>query len=395
MNILTIETTCDETAAAVVTDRLDVLSSVVASQDALHERFGGVVPEIASRAHVERILPVIDEALRKAQLTLKDLDAIAVANTPGLAGSLLVGLTAAKTLCLACDLPLVAVNHLQAHIYACRFAPKKGSGTFCAKHPAGRSGKRFLTPFSASGRDVFPCIGLIVSGGHSNLYRCESPLDFTPLGGTIDDAAGEAFDKVASLLGLPYPGGPSIERAAAGGDPARHRFPRPLLADRTRFDFSFSGLKTAVRYLVAGPGKLKAGSREQGAGRGKRGLASTEKIGISTPCSQLLAPRSVADIAASFQEAIVDCLVGKAELALERTGYRTLCVGGGVAANSRLRERLEASAAEHGYVVHVPPLSLCTDNAVMGAIAVERLRAGQLADLSLDAVPGPLRTSRV
>src|SRR3990170_4880451 len=239
MNLLTIETTCDETAAAVVTDRLEVLASVVASQDALHERFGGVVPEIASRAHVERILPVIDEALRKAGRTLTDLDAIAVANTPGLAGSLLIGLTAAKALCLATDLPLLAVNHLQAHIYACRLA---------------------------SGADVFPCVGLVVSGGHSNLYRCDSPTDFTPLGGTIDDAAGEAFDKVASLLGLSYAGGASIERGAGGGDPRKHRFPRPLLDNPERLDFSFSGLKTAVRYLVVGPGKREARSREQGAG---------------------------------------------------------------------------------------------------------------------------------
>jgi N6-L-threonylcarbamoyladenine synthase len=372
MRILTLETTCDETAAAVVTDELQVLSSVTASQDALHERFGGVVPEIASRAHVERILPVIDEALRKAQLTLKDLDAVAVANTPGLAGSLLVGLTAAKALALACDLPLVAVNHLQAHIYACRFqsASKKGSGTFCAKHPPGRSGKRFLTPFSTpvGGRDVFPCVGLIVSGGHSNLYRCNSPIDFTPLGGTIDDAAGEAFDKVASLLGLPYPGGPAIERAAENGNASAHRFPRPLLDDDSRLDFSFSGLKTAVRYLVVGPGKL-------------------------TGNAPGLSPQQVADVAASFQEAIVDCLVGKAELALAQTGFDTLCVGGGVAANVCLRERLEASAGEHGYELHIPPLSLCTDNAVMGAIAIERLRAGELADLSLDAFPGPERAS--
>lgn len=348
MRILTIETTCDETAAAIVTDRLEVLSSVVASQDALHERFGGVVPEIASRAHVERILPVIDEALRQAGLTLDDVDAIAVANTPGLAGSLLVGLTAAKTLALARGLPLVAVNHLQAHIYACRMA---------------------------SGRDVFPCVGLIVSGGHSNLYRCESATDFTPLGGTIDDAAGEAFDKVASLLGLPYPGGPAIERAAKAGNPKAHRFPRPLLDDATRLDFSFSGLKTAVRYLLVGPGKLK----KQGVDR--------------SPCSTLPAPCSVADVAASFQEAVVDCLVGKAELALARVGYRTLCVGGGVAANSRFRERLEQSAAKHGYELHVPPLALCTDNAVMGAIAVERLRAGKFADLSLDIAPGPERAA--
>jgi N6-L-threonylcarbamoyladenine synthase len=342
MKILTIETTCDETAAAVVTDSLEVLSSVVASQDALHQRFGGVVPEIASRAHVERILPVIDETLRKAGLGLADLDAIAVANTPGLAGSLLVGLTAAKTLCLAAGLPLLAVNHLQAHIYACRMA---------------------------SGRNVFPCVGLIVSGGHSNLYRCESPTDFTPLGGTIDDAAGEAFDKVASLLGLPYPGGPSIQRAAETGNAKAIRFPRPLLDDDSRLEFSFSGLKTAVRYMVAGPGKITADPNR-------------------------LTPQEVADVAASFQEAVIDCLVGKAELALARVGFKTLCVGGGVAANKRFRERLEASAAGRGYELHVPPLSLCTDNAVMGAIAVERLRAGKLEELSLDVRPGLERMAR-
>jgi N6-L-threonylcarbamoyladenine synthase len=360
MNLLSIETTCDETAAAVVTDRLEVLSSVVASQDKLHERFGGVVPEIASRAHVERILPVIDEALRKAKITRGELAGVAVANTPGLAGSLLVGLAAAKALCVAWDLPLLAVNHLQAHIYACRIA---------------------------SGQNVFPCVGLIVSGGHSNIYRCENPTDFTPLGGTIDDAAGEAFDKVASLLGLPYPGGPSIERAARDGDPRRHRFPRPLLDDRERLDFSFSGLKTAVRYLVAGPGKLGAGSGERGAGRGEQGEGSA-----ASPSSTLLAPSSVADIAASFQEAVVDCLIGKAELAIERTGYGTLCVGGGVAANGRFRARLEESAARHGYTLYVPPLLLCTDNAVMGAIAIERFRAGKFEDLSLDIYPGQERT---
>src|SRR5262245_37304069 len=256
MNLLTIETTCDETAAAVINDRLEVLSSVVASQDELHKRFGGVVPEIASRAHVERILPVIDETLRKANLSVADLDGVAVANTPGLAGSLLVGLTAAKAICVAKNLPLLAVNHLQAHIYACRLA---------------------------SGRDVFPCVGLVVSGGHSNLYRCEGPTDFTPLGGTIDDAAGEAFDKVASLLGLPYPGGPSIERTARAGDPRQHRFPRPLLDNPDRLDFSFSGLKTAVRYLVAGPGRPDD---------------------MATTVAKLTPPE-VADIAAGFQEAVI------------------------------------------------------------------------------------------
>jgi N6-L-threonylcarbamoyladenine synthase len=384
MNILTIETTCDETAAAVVTDRLEVLSSTLASQDALHERFGGVVPEIASRAHVERILPVIDETLRKANLSLDDLDAVAVANTPGLAGSLLVGLSAAKALCVARNLPLLAVNHLQAHIYACRMA---------------------------SGRDVFPCVGLIVSGGHSNIYRCESPTDFAPLGGTIDDAAGEAFDKVASLLGLPYPGGPSIEKAALGGDASKYHFPRPLLDDESRLDFSFSGLKTAVRYLVDGQARqgdkerendeVRMTNDESGVGHSSCVIrhSSFENSSLS-PGLPVTPPRRIcdlsdfaADVAASFQEAVCDCLIGKAELALVRTGYRILCVGGGVAANKRLRTRFDESAAAHRYELFVPPLSLCTDNAVMGAIAVERLRAGKFADLSLDIRPGPERAA--
>jgi N6-L-threonylcarbamoyladenine synthase len=336
MLILTIESTCDETAAAVISDSLDVLSSVVASQDKLHERFGGVVPEIASRAHVERILPVIDQALAKAGVTLADLSAIAVAHRPGLAGSLLVGLIAAKSLALARGLPLVAIDHLQAHIYACRLA---------------------------AGRDVFPCVGLIVSGGHSNLYRCASPLDFTPLGGTIDDAAGEAFDKVASMLGLGFPGGPALQRAAERGDPRRFRLPRPLLNDSTRLDFSFSGLKTAVRYQLYGAGR-------------------PEMDGAA------LDPQLAADMAASFQAAIIDCLAGKALLALEHTGFSRLCVGGGVAANRPFRERLEQLAAERGFELHIPPLSLCTDNAVMGAIAVERIKAGQFATLDLDIEAG-------
>jgi N6-L-threonylcarbamoyladenine synthase len=339
MNILTLETTCDETAVAVVTDRLEVLGSVTASQDDLHRRFGGVVPEIASRAHLERILPVIDETLRRAGIAPGELDAVAVANTPGLAGSLLVGLVAAKTLALTLGIPLVAVNHLQAHIYACRLA---------------------------NGQEVFPCVGLIVSGGHTSLYRCLGPLDFEPLGATIDDAAGEAFDKVASLLGLPYPGGPSIQRAAEGGDPRAYRLPRAFLHDPERLDFSFSGLKTAVRYAVAGPGKLD-------------------------PAQIRLAPREVADLAASFQEAVVDCLVAKALAALRQVGLSTLCVGGGVAANARLRQRLSEEAARERIALYVAPLRLCTDNAVMGAIAIERHRAGMHESLDLDAFPGPLR----
>jgi N6-L-threonylcarbamoyladenine synthase len=334
--LLTIESTCDETAAAVINDKLEVLASVVASQDRLHEKFGGVVPEIASRAHVERILPVIHSTLEKAGVTLADLDAVAVANRPGLAGSLLVGLMAAKTLALACDLPLVAIDHLQAHIYACRLA---------------------------AGRDVFPCIGLIVSGGHSNIYRCASPLDFTPLGGTIDDAAGEAFDKVASMLGLGFPGGPALQRAAEKGDPKRFRLPRPLLDDATRLDFSFSGLKTAVRYQLYGVGRPEMDAAA-------------------------LDPQLVADMAASVQAAIIDCLAGKAVLALERTGFNRLCIGGGVAANRPFRATMEQLAAERGFELFIPPLSLCTDNAVMGAIALEKLKAGQIASLDLDIAAG-------
>ncbi len=339
MKILTIETTCDETAAAVVTDKLEVLGAVVASQDQLHRRFGGVVPEIASRAHLQQILPVVDSALCQAGIELADLDAVAVANMPGLAGSLLVGLVAAKSLSLALEIPLVAVNHLQAHVYACRIAHGPG---------------------------VFPCVALIVSGGHTSLYQCAGPLDFKLLGGTIDDAAGEAFDKVAAMLGLPYPGGPAIDRVARSGDRRAYRLPRSLVKDTSRLEFSFSGLKTAVRYAVVGPGKQDF--------------------------SQIkLADRVVADLAASFQEAVVDCLLAKATLALRECGSSVLCVAGGVAANSRLRERFEQAADDEGFALHIPPLRLCTDNAVMGAIAVERLRAGLVESLDLDAQPGLLR----
>ncbi|HTQ37973.1 MAG TPA: tRNA (adenosine(37)-N6)-threonylcarbamoyltransferase complex transferase subunit TsaD [Pirellulales bacterium] len=340
MRILVLETTCDETAAAVIAEPLVVLSSVVASQDDLHRRFGGVVPEIASRAHMERILPVIDETLRRANLTVNELDAVAVANTPGLAGSLLVGLAAAKALCVATGKPLVAVDHLQAHIYACRVAG--------AEH-------------------LFPCVGLIVSGGHSSLYRCQTALDFTLLGGTIDDAAGEAFDKVASLLGLPYPGGPAIQQAAAGGNPQAYDFPRAFLQDRDRLAFSFSGLKTAVRYQIYPPGK-------------------------APPADTLhLDEKTVADLAASFQEAVVDCLVDKSALALDKTGLKTLAVGGGVAANLRLRKRLEEACRQRDFTLHIAPPQLCTDNAVMGAIALERLKAGLTEPLSLDVKPGLVR----
>lgn len=340
MKILTLETTCDETAAAVITDELEVLSSVVASQEELHRRFNGVVPEIAARAHLERCLPVIDEAIRNAGVTLEELDAIAVAHMPGLAGSLLVGVTAAKTLAWLLDKPLVGINHLQGHIYACKVAFR---------------------------REIFPCVGLIISGGHSTIYHCRSPFDFEPLGGTIDDAAGESFDKVASMLGLPYPGGPSLSKCALNGNPAAFAFPRPFLSDKNRLEFSFSGLKTAVRYEIAGPGAVDFKSLK-------------------------IAPQRKADIAASFEQAVVDCLVGKTLLAMEKTGIERVCVGGGVAANRRFRDALESAVAARNGELLIAPLHLCTDNAVLGAIAIEKLKAGQVDDLSLDALPGLIRS---
>ena len=337
--ILTLETTCDETAAAIVTSELKVLGSVVASQEELHRRFGGVVPELASRAHVERILPVITETLQKANLKLSDLDAVAVATTPGLAGSLLVGLMAAKSLAFVLNIPLVAIDHLQAHIYACRMA---------------------------AGKDVFPCVGLVVSGGHTSLYDCKSATQFELLGSTIDDAAGEAFDKVASMLGLSYPGGPSIQRAGERGKADAYAFPRAFIRNTDTLNFSFSGLKTAVRYQLTGPG--------------------------GADFSSLTIPEDkVADIAASFQAAVVDCVVAKSILGIQKTGHSRLCVGGGVAANAALRAALTHEAEQGHWELITAPLSLCTDNAVMGAIAVEKLRDGVVESLDLDIRPGLIR----
>ncbi len=334
---LGIETSCDETAAAVFTDELAVLASVVASQTDLHARFGGVVPEVAARAHLQRLLPVIDEALRKAGIALKDIGCVAVHHTPGLVGALLVGVSAAKMLAVALEVPLVGVNHVEAHVYACRLA---------------------------AGRDIFPCVGLVVSGGHTSLFHCRSALQFDLLGATLDDAAGEAFDKVASLLGLGFPGGPAVERAAAGGDPQAFRLPRAFLHDE-RLDFSFSGLKTAVLYTFAGQGQPRPAPPPPGPLR--------------------------ANLAASFQEAVVDVLVAKARQALRRTGLHRLAVGGGVAANRRLRVALEEMTREEKAELFIPPLALCTDNAAMAALAVEKWRRGAWAPLDLDAVPTLVR----
>ncbi|MEO2088525.1 MAG: tRNA (adenosine(37)-N6)-threonylcarbamoyltransferase complex transferase subunit TsaD [Gemmataceae bacterium] len=332
-HFLALETSCDETAAAVFTDDLTVKSSVVASQTDLHARFGGVVPEIASRAHLRNLLPVIEEAVRAAGIRLADVGCIAVHNTPGLVGALLVGVTAAKALAVALGVPLVAVNHVAGHIFACRMA---------------------------AGQDIFPCVGLVVSGGHTALFRCDTALSLTLLGGTRDDAAGEAFDKVAAILGLGFPGGPAVEREAATGDPKAFAFPRAFASD-PRLEFSFSGLKTAVLYACHGQDVRHATPPPPGKKR--------------------------ADLAASFQEAVVDALAVKCRQALEQTGLTRLAVGGGVSANKRLRAKLQAACEHAGAELFIPPLSLCTDNAAMAALAVEKWRLGQFAPPDLDAEP--------
>ena len=333
MLFLALETSCDETAAAVFTGDLAILSSVVASQTALHAPFGGVVPEIASRAHLRNLLPVVDEALSRANVTLAEIGCVAVHNTPGLVGALLVGVSAAKMLSVALGVPLIGVNHVAAHIYACRIA---------------------------AGRDIFPCVGLVVSGGNTALFRCDTPLSLELLGNTRDDAAGEAFDKVAAILGLGFPGGPNVEREAKLGDPKAFAFPRAF-SDDARLEFSFSGLKTAVLYACHGQNVTKAVPPAAGAKR--------------------------ADLAASFQAAVVDALTLKCKQALRQTKLTRLAVGGGVSANRNVRAALAAMCDKEGAELVIPPLELCTDNAAMAALAVEKFRLGEFADADLDAQP--------
>jgi len=333
---LAIETSCDETAAAVFTAGRVVLSSVVASQTDLHAPFGGVVPEIACRAHLRRLLPVVDEALGRAGVTLADVAAVAVHHTPGLVGSLVVGVSAAKMLSAALGVPLLAVNHIAGHVYACRLA---------------------------AGRDIYPCLGLVVSGGHTALFDCPDPLTLHPLGGTRDDAAGEAFDKVAALLGLSQPGGPEVEREARKGCPKAYSFPRSF-AHTSDLEFSFSGLKTAVLYACYGRTSPRPAPPPPGQRR--------------------------ADLAASFQAAVVDVLVLKCKQAIEQTGHVRLAVGGGVIANGALRFALGQMCDRRGVELIVPPLELCTDNAAMAALAVEKWERGEFAPPDLDAEPNYL-----
>lgn len=313
LTILGIESSCDETAASVCRDG-KILSNIVAGQD-IHSRYGGVVPELASRAHLQNILPVVDQALLQSETELNGLDAIAFTRSPGLIGSLLVGAQFAKSLALARDIPLIAVHHMQAHVLANLIGP--------AENP-------LRTP-------SFPFLCLTVSGGHTQIVVCESPAVMQVIGETMDDAAGEAFDKSAKLLGLPYPGGPLIDRNAQSGDGSRFKFPEPHMPG---LDFSFSGLKTAILYFIQN----------------------------ETAKDADFVKKNINDICASIQGRIVSILLNKLKMAAARTGIRQICLAGGVAANKGLRRAFEETGKTQGWKIFIPAMEYCTDNAAMIAI---------------------------
>ena len=330
MRVLAIETSCDDTGAAVILDGRKILSNVVSSQVPIHQKYGGVVPELASRRHVESIVPIVKEALEMAELTLSEIDGIAVTQGPGLVGSLLVGLSFAKSLSFATGLPLVGVNHIEAHL----------SAIFLEEKPP-----------------RFPFIGLVVSGGHTSLFRVDGFGKYRRLGQTRDDAAGEAFDKVAKLLGLGYPGGPIIDELSKMGNPKAIRFPRASLG-KNSFDFSFSGIKTAVvNYVKSHPAASEGYSEAH-----------------------------IPDIVASFQEAVVEVLVKKTLQAAQHEQLKRVVLSGGVAANRLLREKIKEEASRQKLRVYIPSPFFCTDNAAMvGVVGYEYLRRGVRADLSLNA----------
>jgi len=330
MRVLAIETSCDDTGAAIILNGRKILSNIVSSQVPIHQKYGGVVPELASRKHIESIVPIVTEALNKAKVTLKEIDGIAVTQGPGLVGSLLVGLSFAKSIAFATGLPFIGVNHIEAHL----------SAIFLDEKPP-----------------RFPFIGLVVSGGHTSLFRMDGFGKYQRLGQTRDDAAGEAFDKVAKLLGLGYPGGPIIDELSKTGNPKAVRFPRPVLA-KNSLDFSFSGLKTAVvNYVKTHPEPPE-----------------------SYPDGL------VKDIVSSFQEAIIDVLVKKTIQAAQHQGLNRIVLSGGVAANQRLRQKMKEEAIERKLKVYIPSPIFCTDNAAMvGVVGHEYLKRGIRSPLSLNA----------
>jgi N6-L-threonylcarbamoyladenine synthase len=346
VTILAIESSCDETSASVCIDG-KIISNYIANQT-VHEKYGGVVPELASRAHMQNIVPVVDVALKEAGITIKEADAIAFTQSPGLIGSLLVGGQFAKSLSLALNKPLIAVHHMQAHVMA------------------------NLIPASASGRDdpkpSFPFLCLTVSGGHTQIVRCDSPLQMKVIGETIDDAAGEAFDKSAKLLGLPYPGGPLIDKYAKEGNPEKYKFPEPKIEG---LNFSFSGLKTSILYFLQNAGKSNLYKAE---------FTATEEE------KQEFIKNNLADICASIQQRIVTILLNKLKKASVETGIKDICLAGGVSANSGLRNAFEEMGKKYGWNTFIPSFEYCTDNAAMIAITgYYKFLAGDFAGLSVQS----------
>jgi N6-L-threonylcarbamoyladenine synthase len=344
VNVLGVETSCDETSAAVVRDGREILSNVVSSQVALHRPYGGVVPELASRNHLQLIESVIHRALAEASTSIEQIDAVGATYAPGLASSLLIGLNAAKGIAFATGKPFVGINHLEAHLYSPLLTLRSNA------------------PALSHSNEMFPMVSLIVSGGHTILARAAGIGEHEILGQTVDDAAGEAFDKVAKLLGLGYPGGPEIEKLAEQGNPSAITFPRSMLDDPS-YNFSFSGLKTAVLYYLR-----KQQSSHQ----------------PSTISQEPFLP----DICASFQEAVVDVLVGKMMRAAAEFSVKTVSASGGVSVNNRFRKKLGDECTRRNLRLVLAPPSLCTDNAAMiAALAWHKLQAGQRSDYSLEVFP--------
>lgn len=335
--ILAIESSCDETSASVCTDGV-IRSNIIASQK-VHEQYGGVVPELASRAHMQNIVPVVDVALKNASCKLEEVDAIAFTQSPGLIGALLVGSQFAKSLALALNKPLIAVHHMQAHV---------------------------LANLIDEPRPKFPFLCLTVSGGHTQIVLCESPLKMSVIGQTIDDAAGEAFDKTAKMIGLPYPGGPLIDKYAKEGNPLKYKFPEPQIAG---LDFSFSGLKTSILYFLNNAGESNL---------------FREEFKASAEERKNFIDNNLADICASVQHRIISILLNKLDKASKQTGIKEICIAGGVSANSGLRNSIQKLGQEKGWNVYIPKFEYCTDNAAMIAItAYYKFMAGDFSDLSV------------